>query len=106
MMRDGGQRSNFYSKGTSIMAGPKKAGGVNKMEAVRQVILKHGKETMPVEIVKFVQVEHGVEMSTDMASTYKSTALKKLGLGGMRKGKRGKKPGPKPAAASTNGVKA
>jgi hypothetical protein len=72
--------------------------GPNKMDAVRQIIKTHGKETKPLEIVKFAKSEHGFTMSPDMASTYKSTALKQLGLGGMRKGKRGRKPGPKPAS--------
>jgi hypothetical protein len=76
-----------------------------KMAAVREVIKAHGKDTMPLEIVKFVKDEHGVTMSPDMASTYKSTALKQLGLGGAR-AKRGPKPGrkrgPKPTA---NGAK-
>jgi len=85
----------------------KKAEGekVNKLEAVRQVIKTHGKETMPVDIAKFVKEEHGATMSVDMASTYKSTALKQLGLKGKgkRKGKRGPKPGWKTAAAASNG---
>lgn len=86
---------------------PKGKKKVNKMEAVRQIVKKHGKETMPVDIVKLAKEEHGVVMSTDMASTYKSSALKQLGLGGMRKAKRGRKPGRKPAEAATgNGVKA
>ena len=73
-------------------------GKVNKMEAVRQVIAKHGRKTMPVDIVKFVKEEHGADMSADMASNYKSAVLKK------RKGKRGPKPGWKTAAA--DGAKA
>jgi hypothetical protein len=81
---------------------------VNKMQAVRDVISKHGKDTMPTEIVKLVKDEHGVTMNADMASTYKSSALKHLGLGGVRKGKPGRKPGrkpgPKPALAA-NGAK-
>jgi hypothetical protein len=77
----------------------KKAGGVNKMEAARQVIAKHGKDTMPVEIVKFAKAEHGVDLSPDVASNYKSAVLRELGRGGKRKVKRGRKPGRKPAAA-------
>ena len=80
--------------------GKKATGGVNKMEAVRQVIAKHGKDTMPVEIAKFVKDEHGADMSSDMASTYKSAVLKELGQGGKRKGKRGPKPGWKKAGAA------
>ncbi len=85
--------------------GKNAAGGVNKMEAVRQIIQKHGKDTMPLEIVKLAKAEHGAVLSADMASTYKSAALKTLGLGGMRKGKRGPKPGWKKAKAAANGVK-
>ena len=80
--------------------GKKATKGVNKMGAVRQVLAKHGKETMPVEIVKLVKEEHGADMSTDMASTYKSAILKKEGGGGKRKGKRGPKPGWKKMAAA------
>ena len=47
----------------------KQKGGVNKMGAVREVLAKHGKDTMPLEIVNFVKLEHGAEMSADMAST-------------------------------------
>jgi hypothetical protein len=81
---------------------------VNKMQAVRDVISKHGKDTMPTEIVKFVKDEHGVTMNADMASTYKSSALKQLGMGGARKGKPGRKPGRKPGqkpASAANGAK-
>jgi hypothetical protein len=75
---------------------------VNKMDAVRQVLTKHGEDTMPVQIVKFVRVEHGADMSTDMASTYKSAILRKAGQGSQRKGK---KPGLKRVGATprTNG---
>jgi hypothetical protein len=83
-----------------------KKAGVSKLEAVRQVIKKHGKGVMPTEIVKLVKEEHGANISTDVASNYKSTALKQLALKstGRRKGKRGPKPGWKTAAA--NGAKA
>jgi len=78
------------------MAGPKKSkDGISKMEAVRQAIAKLGKDAKPPEILSFVKENFGVEMSYDMASTYKSTALKE------KKGKkRGPKPGPKPAVAA------
>jgi hypothetical protein len=84
-----------------MLRGKKAEGGkVNKMEAVRQVIAKHGKDTMPTEIAKFVKEEHGADMSVDMASTYKSAVLRK------KKGKRGPKPGWKTAAAPANGAQA
>jgi len=76
------------------MAGPQKSkDGISKIEAVRQAIAKLGKDAKPPEILSFVKENFGVTMSYDMASNYKSTALKK------KKGKRGRKPGPKPAAA-------
>jgi len=81
--------------------GIKAGGGINKMEAVRQVIKTHGKELTPAEIVKFVKEEHGATISVDTASNYKSAALKQLGLRG--KAKRGPKPGWKTAAAASNG---
>lgn len=79
-------------------AAPKNSQKVNKMAAVREVIKKHGKATMPLEIVKLVKAEHAVEMSVEMASSYKSAALKSLGLGGVR-GKQGRTPAA-PVAAS------
>ena len=82
-----------------------KKGGVNKMEAVRQIIKKHGKETMPLGIVKYMKEEHGADMTLATASTYKSSALKQLGLAGDGKSKPGRKPGPKPTTASANGSK-
>lgn len=89
--------------------GKKAEGGkVNKLEAVRQVIKTHGKDIMPTEIVKFVKEEHGADIGIDVASNYKSTALKQLGLKGKgkRKGKQGPKPGWKLAQAAANGATA
>ena len=79
--------------------------GPNKMEAVRQIIKTHGKETMPLDIVKFAKSEHGFTMSPEMASTYKSAALKQLGLSSGRKRRRRRKPGPKPASATASMTK-
>jgi len=80
------------------MARPKKSkDGISKMEAVRQALAKHGKDTMPGDLLKHLKSDFGITMSYDMASTYKSAALKK---------KKGKKRGPKPAtaiAATANG---
>src|SRR4051794_17754681 len=78
--------------------------GVNELEAVRQIVKKHGKEVMTADIVKLAKEEHGVDISTDVASNYKSTAIRQLGLGSAWKGKRGRKPGPKPAAAASANV--
>jgi hypothetical protein len=83
-----------------------KKGGVNKLDTVRQIIQRHGKEVMPADIVKLAKEEHKVDLNPDVASNYKSLALKQLGLGGVRKGKRGRKPAPKPASvAAANGAK-
>ena len=84
------------------MAGPKKStDGISKMEAVRQAIAKLGKETKPGDLVTHLKSDFGITMSYDMASTYKSTAIKQMG--GK---KRGRKPGPKPAVAAVAAVAA
>lgn len=81
------------------MARPKRSeGGVNKMEAVRQIIARHGKDTKPGQIVELAKSEHGAVLSYDMASTYKSAVLRKAG-GGK---KRGRKPGWKPSAVASS----
>jgi hypothetical protein len=81
------------------MPRPKKSkDGISKMEAVRQAIAKLGKDAKPNDILGHIKSEFGITMSYDMASTYKSSVLKK----GK---KRGRKPGRKPAAvaATANG---
>jgi hypothetical protein len=75
-------------------------GRVTKMEAVRQAVAKLGPDAKPVEILAFIKETYGLEMSTEMAYNYKSTALKQA-RGGK---KRGRKPGRK-AAAPANGRK-
>jgi hypothetical protein len=107
MLGIGHYATNINSKEGTMPKGTK-AGGVNKLGAVREVIKKHGKDVMPTEIVKLVKTEHGADISVDVASNYKSTALKQLGLKGTgkRKGKRGPKPGWKLAKATANGAPA
>lgn len=85
------------------MARQKSKGGMTKAEAVRQTLAKLGNDVKPNDIVNHVKTAFGLDMSYDMASTYKSAALKKAG--GKR---RGRKPGRKPAvdAAPTNGRRA
>lgn len=68
-------------------------GGISKIDAVRQIIGTHGKDTMPVEIVKFAKAEHGVKLTPGTASNYKTTVLKELVSGGKPKAKKGPKPG-------------
>lgn len=75
--------------------------GPNKAEAVREIIRTHGKDVMPVDIVKYAKDEHDITMSTDMASTYKSNALRQLGLKSGRRRKRGRKAGAEAVAAKT-----
>ena len=84
--------------------GKKAAGGVYKMDVVRQIIGKHGKDTMPLEIVKFAKSEHGADLGVSTASNYKSAVIKELGSGGKPKSEKGPKPGWKKAAAGTNGT--
>ena len=84
--------------------GMKAAGGVNKMDAVRQIIAKHGKDTMPLEIVSFAKKEHGVELGVSTASNYKSVVVKELGSGGKPKVNKGPKPGWKKTTTETNGT--
>jgi hypothetical protein len=73
------------------MARPKKSkDGISKMEAVRRAIATLGKDAKPPAILSFLTDNFNVTMSYDMASNYKGTVLKK---------KKGKKRGPKPAAA-------
>jgi len=84
--------------------GKKAAGGVNKMDAVRQIIAKNGKDTMPLEIVNLANSEHGVGLTLGTASNYKTAILKKLGSSGKPKAKKGPKPGWKKPAAGTNGT--
>jgi hypothetical protein len=63
------------------MARPKtSADGISKMEAVRQAIASLGNDVKPPEILKFVKDNYNVKMSYDMASNYKGTALKQLGI--------------------------
>ncbi len=83
--------------------GIKAGSGVNKLEAVRQVIKTRGQETKAAEIVKFVKSEHGATISIDLASNYKSTALKQLGLKGKGKLYDRLEPGWKTAAVASNG---
>jgi hypothetical protein len=82
------------------MPRPKKStDGISKMEAVRRAIAALGKDAKPNDILGHLKSEFGLEISYDMASTYKSAVLKKM------KGRRGRKPGKKPeaVAAPANG---
>ena len=83
------------------MARPTSKDGITKMEAVRQAIASLGNDVKPPEILKFVKDNFNLKMSYDMASNYKGTALRQMGV--KRKGKkRGRKPGAT-AAAAVNG---
>jgi hypothetical protein len=79
------------------MAGPRKSkDGISKMEAVRRAIATLGKEAKPNDVLGHLKSEFGIDISYDVASTYKSAVLKK-----MKGKKRGPKPGKKPAAIAT-----
>ena len=75
---------------------------VSKIDAVRQIIGTHGKDTMPTEIVTFAKKEHGLKLTPGTASNYKTTVLKELASGGKPEVKKGPKPGYK--AAASNGA--
>jgi hypothetical protein len=74
---------------------PRKKVGVNKMDLIREALGTLGKNAMPLDIQKSVKDKHGIELSTSLISNYKSYLQSK----GKRK-KAGRKPGPKPAAAT------
>jgi hypothetical protein len=64
---------------------------VTKREAVRQVLERHGKDTMPQEICRLVKAEFGLDLTTAHASNIKSTLGHKKSKrrgGGRRKGGR------------------
>jgi hypothetical protein len=73
-----------------------RAGGVNKMEAVRQALHELGMDAKPAEIQTLIKDKFGVEMTLDHISNYKSHIRKASGKGKRR----GRKPGPKPKGAA------
>ena len=66
----------------------------NKVEFVKEALAYLGEDAMPLTIQKAVKDKHGVELPTSLISNYKHY------IAGKKKGKRGRKPGPKPAAAA------
>lgn len=80
--------------------GKKAEGGITKIDAVREIIGNHGKDTMPTEIARLAKSEHGVVLTPGTASNYKTTVVKEL-MGGKSKARRGPKPGWK--RTTTNG---
>jgi hypothetical protein len=73
-----------------------RAGGVNKMNAVREALRELGMDAKPAAIQTFIKDKFGVEMTLDHISNYKSSIRRKGGKGRRR----GRKPGPKPGAAA------
>jgi hypothetical protein len=71
-----------------------KAGGVSKMDAVREALRELTSDAKPAQIQGFIKAKFGVAMTLDHISNYKSNILKKSGKGKRR----GRKPGPKPGA--------
>jgi hypothetical protein len=73
-----------------------KSGGVSKMDAVREALRQLGSDAKPAQIQGFIKEQFGHEMTLDHISNYKSDIRRKSGKGKRR----GRKPGPKPAAAT------
>lgn len=69
---------------------------ISKMEAMRQVFDAYGSEIKPLEIQGHLKKQFGIDMSTTVISSYKTTITSK------KKGKKGKKK----AAATTETPKA
>jgi hypothetical protein len=61
----------------------------NKMEAVRQAMEALGYDAQPQAIQTHIKDNYGVDIGTNMISSYKSSLRKKAGLKGRRK-KRGR----------------
>jgi hypothetical protein len=66
----------------------------SKVEFVKEALSTLGKDAMPLDIQKAVKEKHGIELPTSLISNYKHYIM------GKKKGKRGRKPGPKPAVAA------
>jgi hypothetical protein len=59
-------------------AAVKKApGGISKMEGVRRALSELGRDAKPTQIQGFVQERFGIQMSTDVISTYKGDIARK-----------------------------
>jgi len=58
---------------------------LSKMEAVRRVLREHGKDTMPLEIQRFLRKQYSIKMEPSVISNYKSGILKELKKGGRPK---------------------
>ncbi len=51
-------------------------GGLTKIDAVRQIVSKHGKEVKAAEIVELMKKEHNLDITLGTATNYKSIAVK------------------------------
>jgi hypothetical protein len=51
---------------------------ISKMEVMRRAIAKKGGEAKPLELQAYIKSKFGIEMSTDLISTYKTTVLKAI----------------------------
>src|SRR5262249_1972703 len=71
---------------------------VTKREAVKQVLERHGKDTMPTDICRLVKAEFGLDLTTAHASNIKSTLghTKRKGAAGRGRSKGGRRAAAKP----------
>lgn len=67
------------------MARAKAEAGLSKMKMVSQA-LQERRDAGPKEMQAYIKEKHGVEISTQMISSYKSNILKKQGGGGRGAG--------------------
>jgi hypothetical protein len=60
-------------------------GGLSKMEGVRRALSELGKDAKPARIQGFVKERFGIEMSTDVVSTYKGDIARKAAKAAVTK---------------------
>ena len=80
------------------------AGGISKMEAVRQAMGKLGNAATRIELQMFVQENFGIEMNLDVVSSYKAFITSKAKKTAA-KPPATKPVAPKPEAANTPAAK-
>lgn len=80
----------------------KKGGGMTKAEAVRQT-LAEGIDT-PADGVAYVKEKHGLDITPQQFSTYKSIAKKKAGGTPAKRGRRAAAPAAAPTPSAPAGL--
>src|SRR5687767_14115062 len=79
------------------MARGKKNGGVGKLDAVRQVLERLGKDTQPAQIREEVKKQFGLDLSRSLVNNYKHHVLHGTKVSGQHK------PGPRKVVVAANG---